>query len=566
MRIHCLGVGSIGSLLATSFAATRSPPTIRLIVRRKDLLAHLVARPTPADSTSHRSSSASASDTQPRVALTIERDGIPHRYAAFEIEHTLTPTDQLQIDPLSAHVVPSISSSKYPSTGGGLSRKDPISTLIVTTKAPQALKAIKHLLPRLSSSSTIVLCHNGMGVLENLLEQYWPDDDDDDGPYSSYGHRRARPSFICATTSHGVWRRSADHFVHAGVGHLQFGVVPNRSTLSSIQSHWPDEPSSNPLLNPRALIAPTLQHLPTSSSLHATLDLLLRTTNLNPLWLPLPQLQIAQLQKLAVNCAVNSLTAIVGVHNGALVGSRAAKDMCREVASECSSVFAAHVMGPTEDGEEEQASALSDPASASYDDSTPTTIHPRPARTFAHNHALSEHSLLQAMMKVIFATSTNISSTLADLEAIEPIQDLARIDPRPLPTGEKAGPARLRGKFATRTEMDYINGYVSALGRKYHIPTPLIDGLATTVKLKEEMIVHGAVERLRTQAEEKKALFLKEKTRLASSADQGIPKKTKGRRRLEKVLALRQTHMQVERERERDKILDRQGGSGGDYR
>ncbi|KDE08985.1 hypothetical protein MVLG_00708 [Microbotryum lychnidis-dioicae p1A1 Lamole] len=563
MRIHCLGVGSIGSLLATAFAATPSPPTIRLIVRRKDLLANLVARPTPSESTSLRPSS--ASNTPPRVALTIERDGIPHRYAAFEIEHTLTPTDQLQIDPRSAHVVPSISSSKYASTGGGLSRKDPISTLIVTTKASQALKAIKHLLPRLSSSSTIVLCHNGMGVLENLLERYWPDDQHED-PYSDYGHRRGRPSFICVTTSHGVWRRSADHFVHAGLGNLQFGVVPNRSTLSSIQSHWPDEPSSNPLLNPRSLISPTLQHLPTSSSLHATLDLLLRTTHLNPIWLPLPQLQIAQLQKLAINCAVNSLTAIVGVHNGALVGSRAAKDICREVARECSSVFAAHVIDPKKDGEAEQPSALSDFASASYDDSTPTTIEPGPARTFAHNHALSEQSLLQAMMKVIFATSTNISSTLADLEAIEPIQDLTRIDPRPLPTGEKARPARLRSKFATKTEMDYINGYVSALGRKYHIPTPLIDGLATMVKLKEEMIVHGAVERLRTQAEEKKALFLKEKTKLASSADQGIPKKTKGRRRLEKVLALRQKHMQVERERERDKILDRQGGSRGDDR
>ncbi|SCV70788.1 BQ2448_3550 [Microbotryum intermedium] len=560
MRIHCLGVGSIGSLLATSFATAPSPPAIRLIVRRKDLLAKLVASQKPSENTTDHTSSASGRD--PRVALTIERDGIPHRYGRFELEHTLTPTDQLQMSPTTADVLPSISSSKYPSTGGGLSRNDPISTLIVTTKAPQTLQAMKHLIPRLSSSSTVVLCHNGMGVLENLLEQYWPDDQDEN-PYSSssslgdYGNRRGRPSFICATTSHGVWRRSADHFVHAGMGKFQFGVVPNRSTLSLIQSHWLDEPTSNPLLNPQSLISPTLEHLPTSTSLQATLDLLLRTTSLNPIWLPLPRLQIAQLQKLAINCAVNSLTAVLGVHNGALVGSRAAKEMCREVARECSSVFAAHVMGPEEEEgerEREDGSSLSD-SESTYDEST-TALRRRTAKTFARNHALSEHSLLHAMMQVIFATSTNVSSTLADLEAIEPIQDLAKLDLGQLRGGENSQ-ARLRARFPfpTRTEIDYINGYVSALGKRYEIPTPLIDGLATMVKLKEEMIVHGAVERLRKQSE-KRTQVAAEKAKMANSTQ--TLKKSKGRKRLEKVLALRQKHMKVEWERQRDKNFDGQ--------
>ena len=90
------------------------------------------------------------------------------------MEITPSPQDKLEIgrNAMGGASTSSGTSTKFPD----LVRNDPIDTLFITTKAPQTLPALHALLPRLSSASTIVLCQNGMGVLEGLLDKYWPDD------------------------------------------------------------------------------------------------------------------------------------------------------------------------------------------------------------------------------------------------------------------------------------------------------------------------------------------------------------------------------------------------------
>lgn len=237
MRFHLLGVGSIGSLFATHLSSLDSAQ-VRLILRRKDLATQLLNPSSSADSSRH-----------PHGTLKLERDGLVRRSSNLEMELTRNPAEASSSRSTSPNrQTPKIDPSVW-------LRNDPIETLIVTTKAPQTLPALRHILPRLSSRSTIVLCQNGMGTLEGLLEKYWPEDRSDEiereretngGGLGSEDRWRVgtgggRPSFICATTTHGAWRKGGGHFVHAGMGDIKFGVLPNRAVLSTI-SNYP-EPS-----------------------------------------------------------------------------------------------------------------------------------------------------------------------------------------------------------------------------------------------------------------------------------------------------------------------------------
>ncbi|GAA5927682.1 2-dehydropantoate 2-reductase PAN5 [Sporobolomyces koalae] len=464
MRFHLLGAGSIGSLFATHLSSLDSTQ-VRLILRRKDLAAQLL-NVTP-DRAQH-----------PYGTIKLERNGLVRKTTTLEMELTRNPAEMYTArsstsrDSKTSKIDPSV-----------WLRNDPIDTLIVTTKAPQTLPALRHILPRLSSRSTIVLCQNGMGTLEGLLDTYWPEDRSDEiereraasfGPSSDERWRvgaGGRPSFICATTTHGAWRKAGGHFVHAGMGELKFGLLPNRAILSAISNvaepSWLT-PSENPIVNPRSLVDPTLAHLPSTpvtDNLRTTLSSLLACTDLQPTWLPLPTLQITQLQKLAVNASVNSLTALMGVNNGALVGSPRAKSLIETVTHECAQVFAAHIA--REEGRWEPVINESEIASS------PPAL--------PDHHPLSSKSLLAHTLKVVFKTASNISSTLSDLLPLHQTSHFTLDNAPSLPS---------------RTEIEYINGYVTALGKRYSIDTPVVKALGELVLLKEEMGRVGAIDQV----------------------------------------------------------------------
>ncbi len=154
----------------------------------------------------------------------------------------------------------------------------PLGRLLIAVKAQQTRSALSSIRHRLSPSSRIVFLQNGMGVVE------WVEDLLPPGA-----------TVVLGTTTEAVWRRGPFSLVHAARGETWFGPAPDR----------PGDPdSAQPLLN-----APGLK---------AGWDPDIRER----LWL-----------KLAMNCAINPLTALLGCRNGVLAAADSAAlldPICRE--------------------------------------------------------------------------------------------------------------------------------------------------------------------------------------------------------------------------------------------
>lgn len=134
--------------------------------------------------------------------------------------------------------------------------------VLVTTKAGQVSQAIPPLIPHLSQDTILLFMHNGMGAIDEFLSSL-----------------DAYP-LLQATTTHGALKTSAETVKHTGYGMTQIGPINAKGERCTF-------------------ICDVLQHS-------------LREVNWNlkiekALWL-----------KLAINCAINPLTAIEGCRNGEL--------------------------------------------------------------------------------------------------------------------------------------------------------------------------------------------------------------------------------------------------------
>lgn len=112
-RIHILGLGNIGRLFAHGLASKPNPPPITLLLHRESLLQEW-------------------KDAGERLTLTT-LDGI-EKSGNYDVE-----------------IINSQNSTS----------KEPISNLIVTTKAPKTVQAISPLKDRLSPAATILFTQNG---------------------------------------------------------------------------------------------------------------------------------------------------------------------------------------------------------------------------------------------------------------------------------------------------------------------------------------------------------------------------------------------------------------------
>lgn len=134
--------------------------------------------------------------------------------------------------------------------------------LLITVKAWQVETAITPLLPHVNKDAILLFMHNGMGAADNIAELI-----------SEY-------PVVIATTTHGALKVDAHHVKHTGIGQTQLGAFNEKGSQCTF-------------------LVDVLNHaLPTVS------------------WNP--NIQLALWNKLAINCAINPLTAIHQCLNGAL--------------------------------------------------------------------------------------------------------------------------------------------------------------------------------------------------------------------------------------------------------
>lgn len=140
-------------------------------------------------------------------------------------------------------------------------RCENISRLLVTTKAYDTASAIQPLKDKCRSNASIVILQNGMGAQQQAADLMAP------------------INVWAASTTDGAWLRSPFHVVYAGHGETKVGALS--------KGDLPNLPAGMTPAAPLKLVAD-------------------------------PSIELSLWRKLAINCAINPLTAFYDCRNGAL--------------------------------------------------------------------------------------------------------------------------------------------------------------------------------------------------------------------------------------------------------
>jgi 2-dehydropantoate 2-reductase len=284
-RIHILGVGNVGRFVAHALRGIPRPPPVTLLLPRYQMLLNW--------------------DKSPR-RLVVHTEGESEARDGFDVE-VAAPRIRVHGREINSEPQPGESN-------------EPINSLIVANKTPsvlQYLSAVKH---RLSPRSVVCFLQNGMGLIERVNAEIFPDPE-------------TRPYYMIGVNSHGLSAVAGDPFAttHAGFGTISLSIMPHErdradapyepsptlrphpysSPARSTSANSPDVPDGLPRPMPA-----TTRWTPNERYLLRTL---LRTPILSATAFSPPDLLQLQLEKLAVNCVVNPLTVMLDARNGAVL-------------------------------------------------------------------------------------------------------------------------------------------------------------------------------------------------------------------------------------------------------
>lgn len=161
-----------------------------------------------------------------------------------------------------------------------ISQPSDFDVLVLPVKAYQVIPALEEMRKSILPHHIIVLLHNGMGTIEQVVEMY------------------PNNPLIAATTSYGAFRPNALTLNETGIGETHLGWLTNTNNTE------------------QSLIEMTLSKLLPPSTWH-------------------PDISLALWKKLAINAVINPLTSIHNIKNGQLAGRQYHQDIalvCAEVA------------------------------------------------------------------------------------------------------------------------------------------------------------------------------------------------------------------------------------------
>ncbi|KAF8479288.1 ketopantoate reductase PanE/ApbA C terminal-domain-containing protein [Russula ochroleuca] len=367
--------------------------------------------------------------------LKVEREGVVDSSTAFRSE-VFEAGKQLRYEMREENRLVRDTHTSKKANAGGLDAKAedtsrthiqhtllPIDSLIVTVKAYAAVDSVKALVPRLSPNSTVVLLHNGMGVYERLVDKV-------------FRNPEQRPHFIVAVNDHGAWNKDYFHTVHAGVGAITFGLVadPRGRTFESTVADT-DVPSQEQLQSLDNIMSPQEGDKSPYRSLRNTVAALSGLSGLNAIWKPISHVETAMKRKLVVNSAVNPLTALLGCRNGELLESAEAGKLINRICSEAAGAFAMQAQEERSCGDKDKQVRIQ------------TGLSRVPP-------GLTARALEEECLRVLKITAGNISSMLSDVQS------------------------------GSHTEIDYMNGYLTGLGRSFGLPMTTTTTLLNLIKLR----------------------------------------------------------------------------------
>jgi 2-dehydropantoate 2-reductase len=225
----------------------------------------------------------------PSVTLLIHREGLYQDYISkdgsisLQVGEKGTPQEQRGFD--------------FELMNGSVTSLEPIHHLLVCVKASATVSALQPLKHRLGQHSTVCFFQNGMGQIEELNERI-------------FKTHSTRPIYLFGILRHGVYMKSSTEAVLSGVtGCVEIGIVPPENSAS------------------------------TTTHSQFLLDQLLQSPALRCKKLEWIDLLRVQLLKLATNCVLNPLTALLDVRNGEIKNNPAISSLICKILNEISLVF-----------------------------------------------------------------------------------------------------------------------------------------------------------------------------------------------------------------------------------
>lgn len=315
-----MGLGSVGKWVAHSLKGIPNAPPVTLVFHNRKKLEEWEKSP-------KRLQCITDGDTERREDFDAELAIPRFRFHGKEIGLRAGTTPQETSE----------AQSQAPEEPGIIygESEEPINSLVLCMKSTQVLSALSSVKHRLHKESVICFLQNGMGNVEAVSQEIFPD-------------VATRPHYMVGINSHGM-HETDDPFtvVHAGFGSIALGILPNerirepapyapKSQAYGSQSVAEPTYPANPDPSTPPPTPATFQFTPNQRYLLRTL---LRTPVLCATGFSPPDLLQLQLEKLVVNCIINPLTVMLDARNGSILYNYSLTRVMRLLLSEIAAVI-----------------------------------------------------------------------------------------------------------------------------------------------------------------------------------------------------------------------------------